>query len=170
LVTSPNHLYKKLEEFGENHDANVKEMVEQDSKYLANSTTDTKPSAGFKLTIDNVDYRQSTHYMTEEHQNIDKHYVSINATTNRVSSSHLSDKVQTDGINHMENGNCIPSHTEQKLQRDNYVTLVQRVLVEHIPCLSIFKDIVQKHIPHKYHKETSKPTESVSFKNTIHYI
>jgi hypothetical protein len=27
LVTSPNHLYKKLEEFGADHDSKVKEMV-----------------------------------------------------------------------------------------------------------------------------------------------
>ena len=28
---------------------------------------------GRKITMDNFDYHQNVHYMTEEHQNIDKH-------------------------------------------------------------------------------------------------
>jgi hypothetical protein len=86
LVTSPNHLYKKLEEYGVHHDEIIKSMVKNDAKWLVSrkeeddsndtsaSVTDAKPSAGFKLTIDNVDYMQNVHYMTEEHQNNDKHY------------------------------------------------------------------------------------------------
>ena len=129
LVTSPNHLYKNLEEYGAGHDAVIKEMVNQDSKWLANqknATESVEPSVGFKLTIDNVDYRQNVHYMTEEHQNIDKHYVSVNATINRVSANHLSHKSPVSGIQEMENGKCIPNHTEQKAQRDDYIFLVQR--------------------------------------------
>ena len=105
MVTSPNHLYKKLEEDGANHDAVVKEMVNDDGKWLASQKKNGKgtsiladnvqPSVGFKLTVDNVDYRQKVHYMTEEHQNKDKHNVSINATVNRVSANHLSDKGPT---------------------------------------------------------------------------
>jgi hypothetical protein len=126
LVTSPNHLYKKLEEYGVDHDEIIKSMVKNDAKWLVSrkeeddskdtsaSVTDAKPSAGFKLTIDNVDYTQNVHYMTEEHQNNDKHYVSINATVNRVSSNHLSDESTANGINQMENGKCIPNHFEQK--------------------------------------------------------
>lgn len=173
LVTSPNHLYKKLEEFGADHDSKVKEMVNNDSTWLGSkkgekTTTDVKPSAGFKLVIDNVDYRQDVHYMTEEHQTIDKHYVSVNATTNRITANHLSHEAKADGIAHMENGKCIPSHSEQKAQRDNYISLVKRVLVERVPCLQFGKDIVQKHIPHKYSKEASQPTESVSLQMNIH--
>ena len=121
LVTSPNHPYKKLEE--------AKKMIDNDAKWLtsqkkSDSTSgnlldsDVQPSAGFKLTIDNVDYHQNVHFMTEEHQNIDKHYVSVNATTNRITASHLSHKVPSESINEMDNGKCIPNHLEQKAQRD----------------------------------------------------
>ena len=102
LVTSPNHLYKKREEYGADHDSVVKEMVDNDAKWWAskkkhdsNGTSvqanDVQPSVGFKLTADNVDYTQNEHYMTEDHQNKDKHYVSINATVNRVPVNHLSE-------------------------------------------------------------------------------
>ena len=96
-------------------------MVNNDGKWLAsqkkhdsNGTSvqanDVQPSGGFKLTVDNVDYTQNVHYMTEDHQNKDKHYVSINATVNRVSTNHLSDKGPTCSIDQMENGKCIPNH------------------------------------------------------------
>ena len=174
LVTSPNHLYKKLEEYGADHDEDIKEMVKLDKKCLVSekkgnsdgtSVSATEPSIGFKLTINNVDYTQNVHYMTEQHQNKDKHYVSVNATINRVSANHLDDKSPTGGINQMENGKCIPNPTEQMAQRENYITLVQRVIVENVPCLDFGKDLVQKHIPHKYSKEASQPTKSVSITN-----
>lgn len=63
----------------------------------------SKPSPGFKLTIDNVDYHQNVHYMTEEYQNIDRHYVTENATINRVSGNHLSSVVSLNGVKDMEN-------------------------------------------------------------------
>ena len=183
LVTSPNHLYKKLEEYGVDHDEIIKSMVKNDAKWLVSrkekddsndtsaSVADAKPSAGYKLTIDNVDYTQNVHYMTEEHQNNDKHYVSINATVNRVSANHLSDESTANGINQMENGKCIPNHFEQKAQRNNYIALVQRVIVEYVPCLGFGKDLLEKHIPHMYTKETSQPTDSVSiFKKYLGFL
>ena len=150
-------------------------MVKNDAKWLVSrkeediqmtqlsaSVTDPKPSVGFKLTTDNVDYTLNVHYMTEEHQNNDKHYVSINATVNRVSANHLSDESTASGINQMENGKCIPNHFEQKAQRNNYIALVQRVIVEHVPCLGFGKDLLENQIPHIYTKETSQPTDLVS--------
>ncbi len=151
-------------------DEDIKEMVKQDEKFLVSekkgnsdgtSVSATEPSIGFKLTIDNVDYTQNVHYMTEQHQNKDIHYVSIN----RDSANHLDDKSPTGGINQMENGKCIPNLTEQMVQRENYITLVQRVIVENVPCLDFGKYLVQKHIPHKYSKEASQPTKSVSITN-----
>ena len=127
LVTSPTHLYKKLDEFGEGYDQQVKDMVTKDTKWIAEKSilekgstviaNPSKPSPGFKLVIDNVDYQQKVHYMTEEHQNIDRHYVTVNATTNRISGSHLSTDIPVHGVNEMENGKCIPSKSEQISQR-----------------------------------------------------
>ena len=100
--------------------------------------------------------------MTEEYQKIDKHDVSVNATTNRITASHLSHKVTSESIDQMDNGKCIPNNFEQKAQRDNYISFVQRILVENVPCLEFGKDMVEKHIAHRYSKETSQPTNSVS--------
>ena len=69
--------------------AEVVNKEQDSSQEEVSASTTYKPSLGFKLTIDNVDYLQCVHYMTEEHQNVDKHYVTVNATTNRVSRNHL---------------------------------------------------------------------------------
>ena len=101
--------------------------------------------------------------MTQDHQNIDRHYVTVNATTNRISGNHLSTDIPLHGVKQMENGKCIPDHREQKLHRSNYITLAERILVENLQCLKFGQDVVEKHIQHKYSKEASQPTSSVSF-------
>jgi hypothetical protein len=57
--------------------------------------------------------------MTEENQNIDRHYLTVNATTNRISGNHLSTDSNVPGIKQMENGKIRISHrtesTESKL-------------------------------------------------------
>ena len=173
LVTSPTHLYKKLEEFGKDFDANIKHIVEENSNWMESSKkqlnvdSNTEPVAspstpppGFKLTVDNVDYHQNVHYMTEEHQNTDKHYVSVCATENRISGSHLSSDKPQEGILEFENGKCIPNYAEQNAQRNDYVTLVGRMLVENLSCLEFAKDAVPNHIRHRYYNEASTATES----------
>ena len=64
------------------------------------------PDCGRKTTFDNIDYHQNVHYMSEDHQNIDKHYVTYTSTENRVSGNHLSDQTPLGGIKEMENGKC----------------------------------------------------------------
>lgn len=86
--------------------------------------------------------------MTDEHQNIDKYYVTVNATTNRIPGNHLGIDHPVHGITQMENGKCIPNYLEQKLQRENNITLVQRILFENIPCLEFGKNVAEKHISH----------------------
>ncbi len=84
---------------------------------------------GRKITIDNFDYKQNVHQMTEEHQNIDVHYVSVMSTENRIGAvDYCSDKKE-DGIMQLENGKCIPSDEDHRLQRKNFITLLGRIIV-----------------------------------------
>ena len=62
----------------------------------------------------------------------------------------------------MENGKCIPNNMDQVLQRENYIHIVEHVLVQNIPCLELFKNIIVNHIPYMYSKEIREPTNSVS--------
>ena len=108
------------------------------------------PDNGRKITFDNLDYRQEVHYMTEEHQNIDKHYITSMSTENRVNGNQLSDKRPITGVLGMENGKCLPSVYDHEKQRDNYITLLGRVISSNIPCLNFLSDVSTAHIPHEY--------------------
>ena len=119
------------------------------------------PDKGRKLVFDNFDFKQHVHNMTEDHQNVDIHWVSHMAVENRVSGNHLStDKPSIDDLQQLENGLCLPSRHEHHLQRENYITLAERAIVE-LPCLESLKKVVCKHIPHQYRKEMSEKSEVV---------
>ena len=87
------------------------------------------PSNGQKITIDNIDYRKEVHYMTTDHQTEDVHYLTVSATTNHVNGNHLSSLTPEDGLKDMYNGLCIPNQLEQSAQRENYISLVERIIV-----------------------------------------
>ena len=71
-------------------------------------------------------------------------------------------KKKPDGIMDLENGKCIPSTGDHILQRRNFVTLVERVVVANIQSLEFLADIVTPHIQHKYSSEMRKKTNAVS--------
>ena len=126
------------------------------------------PDCGRKITFDNIDYHQNVHHMTEDNQNIDKHYVTYMSTENRVSGNHLSDQTRVGGIEEMENGKCIPSTNDNEKQRLNYIVLMERVITTNIPCLNFLSDICSIHIPHKYSAEMKKKTNNVSLQYFLH--
>ena len=114
LVVSHTQLYRKLEEYGEGHDKSVKSMMQKERERMESqqptSAIDDEQSeksqssddscteidqmpelrhgpshpVGQKINIDNIDYRQQVHHMTQEHQTEDKHYLTVCATKNRV--------------------------------------------------------------------------------------
>lgn len=99
--------------------------------------------------------------MTEQHQNIDVHWITHLSVENRVSGNHLSSaKPAADAVMQVENGVCLPTRHEHHLQRENYITLTERAIVE-IPCLACLKPVVCKHIPHQYSKEMAEKSEMV---------
>jgi hypothetical protein len=80
--------------------------------------------------------------MTEEHQNIERHYVTVNDTTNRIPGN-LSMDSPAPGIKQVENGKYIPNHIEQKVQRANYITLVREFWLKIFPALNLDKMLLE---------------------------
>ena len=99
--------------------------------------------------------------MTEEHQNINENWVTHLAVKNRVSAKELSDVAESD-IFDMENGTVIPNQLEHKLQKREYIRLIQRLLAEKLKCFEDVKQCVTTHIPHRHSKEMREKTENVS--------
>ena len=69
-------------------------------------------------------------------------------------------------MNDLPYGTLLPQARDHLNNRENYIVLVQRVLVECIPALGFLKDAVKKHIRHEYSKEMGQKTTKVQH-NTI---
>lgn len=61
----------------------------------------------------------------------------------------------------LDNIKVIPNYPEHVCQRGNYVSLIERILVNEIPCLEFCKNVVMMHIPHTHEPELSKKSEKV---------
>ena len=99
VTTGHSYCYRKLDEFGEEYAASVEKKVKDETARLqkqhqapteAPSSTSSPPlvtegqsqqstvitaDKGRKLVFDNFDFKQEVHSMTEQHQNIDVHWV-----------------------------------------------------------------------------------------------
>ena len=95
-----------MDEFGRNHDAELREHIKVECAMMQQRATATAstvdvttgeknkrlPAAmidrnhpGRKQIFDNIDYEQKVHHMTEEHQNTLTHWTSYMTTENRIS-------------------------------------------------------------------------------------
>lgn len=170
---SHTYLYKKLSEYGENHDHEILTKVAKEGERMKELSVHTDGNAapttclpqdqGRKIVFDNLDFKQLVHHMTEDHQNIDEHWVSHISVENRVSGNHLAmAKPTTKSVLKIENAKFVPNKIEHVLQRENYASLVSRILVDNIPCLHFLKECASRHIKHAYSSEMIKKTENVS--------
>eukprot|EP00112_Aurelia_sp_Birch-Aquarium-sp1_P017402 Seg4027.1 transcript_id=Seg4027.1/GoldUCD/mRNA.D3Y31 product="hypothetical protein" protein_id=Seg4027.1/GoldUCD/D3Y31 len=164
LTPSHTYMYKKLDEFGLNHDKRLSDVFDHECKCLEETAesgnSDLEVEPGFKHVIDNFNMRKEVCDMTEEHQNINENWVAHLAVKNRVSAKELSDVAESN-IFDMENGTVIPSQLEHKLQKRDYMTLIQRLLTEKLKCFEEVKQCVTIHIPHRYSKEVREKTENI---------
>ena len=120
-----------------------------------------QPDKGRKITFDNFDIHQEVHHMTEQNQNKDKHYATVMSTENRISGAHLRRDDPVGDIAALDNGKCVPNHAEHQKQKEDYVVLVSRIITANIQCLKHLEEVVTKHIPHRYQRETARATDTV---------
>ena len=178
ICLAPSHTtyYKKLDEYGKQHDAEIRNKVSKESERLQNlhpispsqslepvrTNSIVNVDVGRKIVLDNIDYHQSTHNMTESHKDPDLHFCSYMSTENRVSGNHLSDQQPIADIMDMANEKVLPSQLDHSKQRNDYVVLVSRYITEEIDCLKFLKGVTTPHIRHQYSDESKLKTETVS--------
>jgi hypothetical protein len=150
---------------GKNNDASEHICNIMCNEEKKNATSDLKKErlnlhAGFAILFDNIDGNLNRWHMTMENQNFDFHWVNHKIVINRVSGNKLD--MSPRNVLNISNIKLLPTVQDQKRQRQNYIVLVARMLVEHLECFSAFKDVCVSHIPHKYSKEMAGKSESVS--------
>ena len=98
--------------------------------------------------------------MSKDKQNFDFHWVNHKIVESRVSGN-KHDSFPRDLLS-VPNIKFLPSVRDQQQQRQNYIVLVARILVDHVECFQVLRDVCVRHIPHKYSKEMAQKSKSVS--------
>ena len=89
-----------------------------------------------RVVFDNFDFRILTNIILCNHRNSDMHWIAKYVTFDSVPSSQLDDlKPIVPDNKDFDNVNYLMSKTELDQQRDNYIILVARVLIEFFPAL-----------------------------------
>ncbi|XP_068733624.1 uncharacterized protein [Montipora capricornis] len=110
-----------------------------------------------RVVFDNFDFRILANIILRNHRNSDMHWIAQYVTFDRVPSSHLDDsKPIVPDIKDFDNVNYLMSKTELDQQRNDYIILVARVLIEFFPALEPLCDAVPPHIPHRYLNEMAQ--------------
>ena len=101
--------------------------------------------------------------MFSGHKNADMDWITQYITFDHVPSKSLSNsKPIVSDINEFENKNYLLSQEELEKLRHEYIILVARILVTYFPCLQPIKNVVEKHITHKYSKEMATPSTIIN--------
>ena len=122
---------------------------------------------GFVIAFDNIDIELKRKNMTLSAQNRNFHWVNHQMVINRISGNELAaDRPKADLLK-VPNLRFIPTLVDHQQQRENYIVLVSRMLVDYFDALEPLNEICIKHIPHKYHKEMSQKSVKVHYNTVI---
>ena len=103
-----------------------------------------------RVVFDNLDFRILANIILRNHRNSDMHWIAHYVTFERVSSRPLDDsKPIVSNIKDFDNINYLMSKDELEWQRNDYIILVARVLLEFFPSLGPLRDVVPSHILHR---------------------
>lgn len=130
--------------------------------YAVCNTEPQKDNAplGYRFNLDNMDFQIRVREMTQDHQNISRHFTQIMALVDRVNCEHLSDEPVGHLVN-IENGEFLPSVEDNYTLRKDMIQVVSNILVESLPSFKVFKNIYPYHFEHIYSKEMAKKSTVV---------
>lgn len=98
--------------------------------------------------------------MTQDHQNVSRHFTQIMALVDRVNCEHLLDEPVGHLVN-IENGEFLPSVEDNYTLRKDMIQVVSNILVESLPSFKVFKNIYPSHFEHIYSKDMAKKSTVV---------
>ncbi len=108
--------------------------------------TEGKP----RMVFDNFDFKILANIILPNHRNSDMHWIRQFMTFDRFPSDHLDNtKPLVADVKLFDNKEYLLTDTELQTVKQNFCTLVMRVLVEFFPCMKPLKGVVEDHIPHR---------------------
>ena len=134
---------------GENFDKKVIEWLQQDQGLI-------------KLAGDNIDINQSARDQRKDNPGKSHHWFLAMAFKNPVPSSHLPNDNPICNLKDMPLSEFLLNNQEQKKLKEDFCTLILRVLCSQLEFLKTFQKYVAKHIPHEYSAMFQQKGEAVN--------
>ena len=123
--------------------------------------SDSERPLGYQIIGDNVDLMIKVRHQASGKPNKSIHWFHLNAVKDRVSGAGLSEKGSIKLVDQVENWEILPSYQDNEDLLHDFIPLFAQVICDRIPALKSFKDLVIRHIPHKYSNVTKQKSEQV---------
>ncbi|VDI63953.1 Hypothetical predicted protein [Mytilus galloprovincialis] len=91
-------------------------------------------SPAYRFNLDNLDFHLKVRDMTQDHQNMLKHYVQLMAVKDRVNCEHLPDTLQIGNLVDVANNEFLPNADDISSLREDIINLTATLLVNHLEC------------------------------------
>jgi len=128
--------------------------------------SDAKRPEGYQIIGDNVDLMIKVRHQASDKPNKSIHWFHLNAVKDRVNGAGLSDDGPIRLVNDVEHWEILPSSKDNQDLLHDFIPLFARVISDRIPAFKLFKDVVVRHIPHKYSDVMMQKSDQVNeFKN-----
>jgi len=133
-----------------------------DSPFTTTQTEANAETGPFQIVMDNLNLQQKTRHKTLDTSNKMHNLVHSIAVQHRVTDINKDAIHPQADILSVPNDAFIPSSHDHETLNSDFKTLIKRALVENIPALADYTDLVEYHIPHKYSKHAEKKSNIVS--------
>lgn len=122
----------------------------------------TENQGMLKLAGDNIDINQSARDQRKDNPGKSHHWFLAMAFKNPVPSAHLPNTGPIRNLKDMPLSEFLLNNQEQQKLKEDFCTLILRVLCLHLEFLKPYQKYVPSHIPHQYSSVFQKKGESVN--------
>ena len=147
-------------------DSSAKEVPLQDLAEIPPQILPDFP--GFKIVGDNIDKHVKPRDMRLDAQAKSLNFFNYYAVKSRVDISNLDDSPCLPDFASFEMKTLLPTKEDESILQDNFTIHVSRVLKKYMPFFEKFASGMERHIKHKFYKETSQKSEVVSTASNNH--
>lgn len=115
-----------------------------------------------RLVGDNIDYEIHARVQSQKHKNRSLHWTHQFAVPDRVQDPTLDTNKSQKSVADIQLSEILPDRNVQSRLVRNWAVIVSRVVTKYLDPFKRFQGLVVRHIPHKYSKEMSQKSDSVS--------
>ncbi|CAC5420040.1 unnamed protein product [Mytilus coruscus] len=130
---------------------------EEDSPFTTKSSAAIQETGSFQIIMDNLNMNQKTRHKTADTSNKVHNLVHSIAVNDRATPTDPLDEIHPQAdILSLSNDLFIPSDNDIHQLNEDFKILIQRALVDNIPGLSEYRQVVQYHILHEFSQQAEK--------------